>query len=50
MYEIMTEESPIIELKNLKNIYENGVEFRALDNVNLRIEREKSVAIVGPSG
>lgn len=46
----MTEESPIIELKNLKNIYKNGVEFRALDNVNLRIEREKFVAIVGPSG
>lgn len=46
----MTEESPIIELKNLTKIYKNGVEFRALDNVNLKIERGEFVAIVGPSG
>ncbi len=46
----MTEESPIIELKNLTKIYKNGIDFRALDNANLRIKRGEFVAIVGPSG
>jgi lipoprotein-releasing system ATP-binding protein len=46
----MTEENPIIELKNLTKSYKNGMEFRALDNANLRIERGEFVAIVGPSG
>ena len=46
----MTEESPIIELKDLTKIYKNGTEFHALDNVNLRIKRGEFVAIVGPSG
>jgi lipoprotein-releasing system ATP-binding protein len=46
----MTDESPIIELKNLTKIYKNGMEFRALDNVNLKIGRGEFVAIVGPSG
>jgi len=46
----MKEESPIIELKDLTKIYKNGVEFHALDKVNLRIERGEFVAVVGPSG
>jgi lipoprotein-releasing system ATP-binding protein len=46
----MNEESPIIELKDLTKIYKNGVEFHALDKVNLRIERGEFVAVVGPSG
>lgn len=46
----MTAESPIIELKDLTKIYKNGTEFRALDNVSLKIERGEFVAIVGPSG
>jgi lipoprotein-releasing system ATP-binding protein len=46
----MTEESPIIELKNLTKIYKNGIDFRALDNANLRIKRGEFVAMVGPSG
>lgn len=46
----MISESPIIELKNITKTYKNGVEFRALDNVNLRIKRGEFVAIVGPSG
>ena len=46
----MTEENPIIELKNLTKSYKNGMEFRALDNANLRIKKGEFVAIVGPSG
>lgn len=46
----MNEKSPIIELRDLTKIYKNGMEFRALDNANLRIERGEFVAIVGPSG
>ncbi|AKB50541.1 Lipoprotein releasing system ATP-binding protein LolD [Methanosarcina barkeri str. Wiesmoor] len=46
----MTEESPIIELKNLTKTYQNGMEFRALDNANLKIKKGEFVAIVGPSG
>jgi lipoprotein-releasing system ATP-binding protein len=46
----MTEEYPIIELKNLTKSYKNGMEFRALDNANLIIEKGEFVAIVGPSG
>jgi len=46
----MTDGIPIIELKNLTKVYQNGVEFRALDNANLRIKKGEFVAIVGPSG
>jgi len=46
----MTEERPIIELKNLIKIYKNGMEFRALDDANLKIKKGEFVAIVGPSG
>jgi lipoprotein-releasing system ATP-binding protein len=46
----MIDGSPIIELKNLTKVYKNGVEFRALDNANLRIKKGEFVAIVGPSG
>ena len=46
----MTDGSPIIELKSLAKVYKNGVEFRALDNANLVIEKGEFVAIVGPSG
>ena len=46
----MTDEGPIIELKNLTKVYKNGVEFRALDNANLKIIKGEFIAIVGPSG
>ena len=46
----MTEESPIIELKDLTKTYKDGTEFHALDHVSLKIERGEFVAIVGPSG
>ena len=35
----MTDEIPIIELKNLTKTYKNGVEFRALDSANLIIQK-----------
>jgi lipoprotein-releasing system ATP-binding protein len=46
----MTDENPVIELKNLTKVYQNGVEFHALENANLRIKKGEFVAIVGPSG
>lgn len=46
----MTEESPIIELKKLTKISKNGMEFRALGNVNLKIKKGKSITIVEPLG
>jgi lipoprotein-releasing system ATP-binding protein len=34
----------------LTKIYKNGIEFRALDDANLKIRKGEFVAIVGPSG
>ena len=42
---------PLIELKNVKKIYKLGqVEVRALDNVNLKINKNEFISIIGPSG
>lgn len=40
----------IIQIKNLTKIFGNGVEIKALDGVNLDIERGEFLAIIGPSG
>ena len=41
----------VIETRNLKKIYKMGeVEVRALDGVDLNIERGSIVSIMGPSG
>ncbi len=42
--------SNIIEIKNLRKIYEDGVEVVALDGMDLIIEEGEFLAIVGPSG
>jgi len=40
----------IIQITNLTKIYGDGVLIKALDNINLTIERGEFMAIVGPSG
>jgi len=40
----------IIETRDLVKIYGNGDEVRALDGVDVRIERGEFVAVMGPSG
>ncbi|TSC91961.1 MAG: Uncharacterized protein CEN90_76 [Parcubacteria group bacterium Licking1014_17] len=41
----------LIEVKNLTKIYREGdVETRAVDEINLKIEKGEFVAIIGPSG
>lgn len=39
----------IIEIKDLKKTYENGV-IKALDGIDLEIKRGESISIIGPSG
>jgi lipoprotein-releasing system ATP-binding protein len=40
----------IIQIRNLTRTYVDGVEIKALDEVDLDIERGEFLAIVGPSG
>lgn len=47
----MTDNTPLIELRQLVKVYGQGdTAFRALNNVNLRIDQGEFVAIMGPSG
>ena len=43
----MTEENIIIEVKNLKAWFKNSI---VLSNINLKIKKNRVVAIIGPSG
>ncbi|NOR48862.1 MAG: ATP-binding cassette domain-containing protein, partial [Methanosarcinaceae archaeon] len=43
-------EKYIIQVKNLTKIFGDGVEIKALDGVDLDIERGEFLAIIGPSG
>ena len=46
-----SDKGPIIQLKGVKKIYQMGSErVRALDGVDLEIQRNEYVAIMGPSG
>ncbi len=40
----------IIETRNLVKIYGNGNEVRALDGVDMHVERGEFIAVMGPSG
>lgn len=46
----MAEKRVLIRTENLTKIYGDGVEVRALDEVNFSIEQGEMVAVMGPSG
>jgi lipoprotein-releasing system ATP-binding protein len=46
----MNDKSSIIEIRNLSKVYPGGVEVRALDGIDLDIQRGEFLSIIGPSG
>ena len=46
----MTENTVLVETRELTKIYGNGDEVVALDHVNMTIQRGEFVAVMGPSG
>jgi lipoprotein-releasing system ATP-binding protein len=46
----MNDKSSIIEIRNLSKVYLGGVEVRALDGIDLDIQRGEFLSIIGPSG
>jgi ABC-type lipoprotein export system ATPase subunit len=47
---MMSLQQILIEAKNLVKVYGDGAQVRALDGVNVYIERGEFVAVMGPSG
>ena len=46
----MTENSYLLETKQLTRVYGDGDEIRALDDVNLRVRQGELLSVMGPSG
>ncbi|WP_292461828.1 ABC transporter ATP-binding protein [Methanolobus sp.] len=46
----MNDKSSIIEIRNLSKVYPGGVEVRALDGIDLDIQKGEFLSIIGPSG
>jgi lipoprotein-releasing system ATP-binding protein len=46
----MNDKSSIIKIRNLSKVYPGGVEVRALDGIDLDIQRGEFLSIIGPSG
>lgn len=46
----MSEQPIVVETRALVKVYGDGVQVRALDEVNLQVRRGEFVSIVGPSG
>lgn len=40
----------ILKIENLEKIYKGKVPFKALDNLNIEVEKGEFIAIMGPSG
>lgn len=46
----MADNDVLVETRNLTKIYGNGNEVRALDGVNIAVQRGEFLAVMGPSG
>ena len=46
----MAEQTAVVETRDLEKVYGDGAQVRALDGVNLRVDKGEFLAIVGPSG
>jgi ABC-type lipoprotein export system ATPase subunit len=46
----MTDEPYLLETRNLTRIYGDGDEIRALDDVNLKVQKCELLSVMGPSG
>src|SRR4030042_1201132 len=46
----MSDTIPVVETRDLVRVYGDGDQVRALDGVNMSVQRGEFIAIVGPSG